>query len=622
MLPLGKMAGKARVGPLNLSSAAPGLYRAMSLQDLQREETAAVRARLQPWRGTNLTPLRIKSHGHQILQNPLYNKGTHFDMGERDRLGLRGLLPPRVLDFATQKELVMKNLRSLPSNIDKYVYIENLHDYNETVYHAILLENMEELAPIVYTPTVGDACKQFGYRFNRARGLYLSVADKGHMHAAVGNWPHIDVHVMVVTDGSRILGLGDLGANGMGIPIGKLSLYCAAGGIPPHRVLPVMLDVGTDNETLLNDKFYIGLQKKRLRGGEYFEVLDEFMDAIRCRYPNAFVQFEDFSSDVAYKILNYYRDDECEKRSPVCVFNDDIQGTGAITLAGIMSGLVNMGQSVHNLPEQRVLVAGAGSAGVGVASMIAQGMMMQGLSEEEALSRFCLVDADGLLATDPNRKYTLEQKKFVRTDMKSGMSLLDVCKEFKPTVLMGLSSCSGLFTEDLVREMANNNARPFIFPLSNPTKNAECTAEQAYEWTDGKAIFASGSPFDPVTLKNGKVMYTSQCNNMFIFPGIGLAASVAKCTKISDTMLYATSVAVANALSDADREEGRVYPQVKNIREVSIDVAVAVARKAIEEGHSKAYSARDIPDLRELLMKKMYTPYYVPLVERTARRAG
>jgi len=585
-----------------------------------KKETEDLRASLQPWRGTHLTPLRIKSHGHHILQNPLYNKGTNFDYGERDRLGLRGLLPPRVLDFETQKELCMRNLRALPSNIDKYVYIENLHDYNETVYHSILCEHMEELAPIVYTPTVGDACKQFGYRFNRARGLYLSARDRGHMHAAVGNWPHIDVHVMVVTDGSRILGLGDLGANGMGIPIGKLSLYCAAGGIAPHRVLPVMLDVGTDNKELLEDKYYIGLQQPRLRGGEYFEVLDEFMDAIRCRYPNAFVQFEDFSSDVAYKILNYYRDDECEKRNPVCVFNDDIQGTGAVTLAGIMSGLVNMGQSVHNLPDQRVLVAGAGSAGVGVASMIAQGMMMQGLSEEEALSRFCLVDADGLLATDDSRHYTMEQQKWVRTDMKSGMSLLEVCKEFKPTVLMGLSSCSGLFTEEVVREMAKNNERPFIFPLSNPTKNAECTAEQAYEWTDGRAIFASGSPFDPVTLKDGRVMYTSQCNNMFIFPGIGLAASAAKCTKISDSMLFATAVAVANSLSDQDRAEGRVYPKVEKIREVSIEVATAVARKAVEEGYSKAFTKKDIPDLQELIVKKMYSPFYVPLVERTARR--
>mmetsp|Transcript_13257 Transcript_13257/g.32399 ORF Transcript_13257/g.32399 Transcript_13257/m.32399 type:complete len:619 (-) Transcript_13257:1823-3679(-) len=602
---------------------APSLARLLSTPADKSSDAAVnqeLRDRLSPWRGTHLAPLRIKAHGLQILQNPLYNKGTAFHYGERDRLGLRGLLPPRVLDFETQKELVLKNIRSYTNPMDKYVYVENVHDNNETLYHCILSENMEELAPIVYTPTVGDACKEFGYRFNRTRGLYLSAEDRGHMHAAIANWPHIDVHVMVVTDGSRILGLGDLGAYGMGIPIGKLSLYCAAGGIAPHRVLPVMLDCGTDNEELLNDPFYIGLPHKRLKGREYFEILDEFMDAVRSRYPNAFVQFEDFSSDVAYKILNYYRDDECEKRQPVCVFNDDIQGTGAITLAGIMSGLVSMGQSAHDFPSQRFLIAGAGSAGVGVANMLLQGVMAQGLSEEEALKLFCLCDKDGLLATDENRHYTMEQRKWVRTDMKSGMSLLEVAKEFKPTILMGLSSSAGLFTEELIKVMATNNERPFIFPLSNPTRNAECTAQQAYEWTEGKAIFASGSPFAPVTLKDGRTLHTSQCNNMFIFPGIGLAASAGKLTKITDQMLYAAAVAVANSLSDEDRAQGRVYPQVKDIRSVSLQVAVAVAKRAIEDGYSRAYSKKDINELSDLLSKRMYSPYYVPLVERAARR--
>jgi malate dehydrogenase (oxaloacetate-decarboxylating)(NADP+) len=457
----------------------------------------------------------------------------------------------------------------------------------------------------------------------RARGLYLSKLDRGHMHAAVANWPHIDVHVLVVTDGSRILGLGDLGANGMGIPIGKLSLYCAAGGIAPHRVLPVMLDCGTDNEDLLKDPYYIGIQEPRLRGKEYFEVVDEFMDAVRSRYPNAFIQFEDFSSDVASKILTYYRDDECHKRQPVCVFNDDIQGTGAVTLAGIMSGLVNKGESVHDLANQRVLIAGAGSAGIGVASMLAQGMMSQGLSEEEALKNFCIVDKDGLLAEDDDRKYFMEQKKFVRkptAELKSGMNLVEVCKAFKPTILMGLSAVGGLFKEELIREMAKVNESPFIFPLSNPTKNAEVTAEDAFKWSDGRCIFASGSPFPSVTLPDGSIKHISQCNNMFIFPGIGLAVSSGRLTKVSDEMLYAASVAVANSLSDQDRKEGRVYPKVSDIREVSVNVAVAVCKKGIEQGYSKLCSVSDIPTLRDRIVKKMYHPHYVPLVERTARR--
>jgi len=317
---------------------------------------------LHPWSGSTLPPLRVRTTGYGIIQNPLYNKGTAFSYPERDRLGLRGLLPPRRISMALQMKQAMERMKALPTDIDRYEFLTDICDNNETLFHALLVNNIEYLAPIVYTPTVGLACQQFGIRFSRPRGMYISALDRGQMHACLANWPHREVQVIVVTDGSRILGLGDLGAYGMGIPIGKLALYCAAGGIAPHRVLPVCLDVGTDNQTLLRDPYYIGLVQNRLRGDAYFELVDEFLDAVRMRFPNVFVQFEDFSSDVAMNILSYYRDNLCSKstREPVCVFNDDIQGTGAVTTAGLFSGLINRGESPDCLKDQRIMIAGAG----------------------------------------------------------------------------------------------------------------------------------------------------------------------------------------------------------------------------------------------------------------------
>ncbi|EKX44307.1 hypothetical protein GUITHDRAFT_95097 [Guillardia theta CCMP2712] len=507
--------------------------------------------------------------------------------------------------MTVQKRKVLERLRRLPSDIDRNSYLAEVCDNNETLFYALLVENMEYLAPIVYTPTVGQACQEFGYRFRRPRGMYLSALDKGHMHSCIGNWPQRDVQVIVVTDGSRILGLGDLGAYGMGIPIGKLALYCAAGGIAPHRVMPVCLDAGTNNEKLLKDPFYIGLVQKRLRGDAYFELVDEFLDAIRNRFPDAFVQFEDFSSDVI----------DFLSAAPLCVFNDDIQGTGAVTLAGLFSGLINRGLTPESLKDQRFVIAGAGSAGTGVATAILQGIMKQGLTYGEAVSKFVVVDKDGPLTVDRLGKLTKEQSVFARDDMALGMTLLDVVKQFKPTILMGLSAVGGLFTEEIVREVKVHCPQPFIFPLSNPTANAECSAEDAYRWTEGECIFASGSPFAPVTLPSGRILYPSQCNNMFIFPGIGLAASVLKLKQITDDMLYEASVAVAKSLTDDDRKAGRVYPHVNDIRHVSLNVAVAVGKKGIESGLSKAYDSTDIPHLEEILSSKMYNPTYVPLIK-------
>jgi len=364
------------------------------------------------------------------------------------------------------------------------------------------------MAPLIYTPTVGQACKEFASRFRRPRGMYFTEEDRGHMASMIYNWPHRDVHVIVVTDGSRILGLGDLGANGMGIPIGKLSLYCAAGGIAPHRVLPVVLDVGTDNQELLDDKFYLGVQKPRMKGKEYFDLVEEFMLAARYRWPDALIQFEDFSSDKAQKLLNLYRHDH------LC-FNDDIQGTGATTLAGLLSALRAKGESVESLGDQRIVIAGAGSAGIGVAQVLKQAMMEQGKTEEEARQAFFVVDQSGLLGTERISELSPEQAEFAR-DTDGGLSLFEVIQKFKPSMLLGMTAVGGLFKENMIREMASNCDRPIIFPLSNPTTKAECTAEQAFEWTDGNCIFASGSPFDPVTMNDGRTMYPTQCNNMYV----------------------------------------------------------------------------------------------------------
>jgi len=366
-------------------------------------------------------PLRTTEIGVDALHDPLFNKGTAFKDGERDRIRIRGLIPPRRLSMQSQIARVLTWIRNEESPIKKNIMLEDLHDRNETLYHRILVDYIEEMAPIIYTPTVGQACKEFGQRYRRPRGMYFSAEDRGHMAAMVYNWPHRDVHVIVVTDGSRILGLGDLGANGMGIPIGKLSLYCAAGGIAPHRVLPVTLDVGTNNEELLSNPYYLGLQQPRLTGMEYFSVVDEFMQAVKHRWPNALVQFEDFQSEVAQPLLNNYR------QSHLC-FNDDIQGTGATVLAGCLSALRAKGAEVTSLGDEKIVIAGAGSAGIGVATVLLQAMLEQGRDEEEALKSFFISDQFGLLTKDRD-DLNAEQFLFAKDKGTEQMSLLDIIKQ-------------------------------------------------------------------------------------------------------------------------------------------------------------------------------------------------
>mmetsp|Transcript_14650 Transcript_14650/g.19118 ORF Transcript_14650/g.19118 Transcript_14650/m.19118 type:complete len:622 (+) Transcript_14650:485-2350(+) len=551
-------------------------------------------------------PITIAVRGTDILTDPLFNKGTAFKTGERDRLRFRGLLPPRISTIMQQKGKILASLREETSNIKKNIMLEDVHDRNETLYHRILVDHIEEVAPLIYTPTVGQACKEFGDRFRRPRGMYFTKEDRGHMASMVYNWPHNDVRIICVTDGSRILGLGDLGANGMGIPIGKLSLYCAAGGIAPHRVLPVMLDMGTDNEELLESETYMGTRERRLHGEEFYELADEFMQAVRHRWPNVLVQFEDFSSDKAQILLNKYREHH------LC-FNDDIQGTGATTLAGILGALRAKGEEVSSLGKQRILIAGAGSAGIGVAQVMLQAMIEQGYSEKEAKAAFFVVDQNGLIGKKRIHSLSPEQAIFARKADDDGISMLEVVKKYKPTIILGVTAVGGLFTEELISEMASHVDKPIIFPLSNPTVKAECTAEQAFEWTNGNCIFASGSPLDPVEM-NGKIYYTSQCNNMYVFPGLGLGASICGAKKVTDRMLYVAAEALANYVSSDDHSKGKVFPSLGEIRQVSHTIAIAVIKEALKEN----LATKDVPlkDIQNFVAKRMYDPVYVPLVEK------
>eukprot|EP00744_Colponema_vietnamica_P002108 GILI01003392.1.p1 GENE.GILI01003392.1~~GILI01003392.1.p1 ORF type:complete len:630 (-),score=119.73 GILI01003392.1:342-2150(-) len=556
-----------------------------------------------PWGSFQQPQLFEHKRGKDVIDDPLLNKGTSFPYPERDRLGLRGLVPPRQLTMKTQMSRVLNNFRALKDDLERHVFLNDLHDRNETLFYKLLTENIAEMAPIVYTPTVGQACIKFGERFRRPRGMYFSSADRGQMSAMVYNWPGRDVDVIVVTDGSRILGLGDLGAHGMGIPIGKLSLYVAAAGLHPGRVLPAVIDVGTNNERLLQDPFYLGMQHRRLQGDEYYSLIDEFMAAARHRWPNVLVQFEDFSSDHAATVLNKYRHDH------LC-FNDDIQGTGAVTVGTMLSALRVLGKKPEALKEQRVVVVGAGSAGVGVTEALRDSMVSMGLTSTEANLNFWMLDRDGLLGKSRANVQDLH-KPYLRHDLPDKLPLIEVIRAVRPTVLLGLSTCRGLFTPEVLQEMAKHVDRPIIFSLSNPTNNSECSAEEAYLHTGGRALFASGSPYEPVTV-NGRRFVPSQCNNMYIFPGLGLGAVACGAEKINDDMFLAAAKALAETLSADEANRGQLLPNILNIRSVSAHVAVRVIECAVKTGVANFPAPEGL--LHEYVMDKMYRPEYSPLV--------
>jgi malate dehydrogenase (oxaloacetate-decarboxylating)(NADP+) len=534
-------------------------------------------------------PLR----GLALLRDPLLNKGTAFTEAERDALGLRGFLPAHVFSMQAQVERVLTNLRSLPSDLLKYVALNELHDRNEALFFRVVTDNIDEIQPLIYTPTVGLACQRFGYIFQRPRGLFIGANDRGRIAELLGNWPY-PTKLIVVTDGERILGLGDLGANGMGIPVGKLSLYSACAGIHPELCLPVMLDVGTNNEALLDDPYYIGMRQRRLSGAAYDEFVDEFITAARETFPGVLIQFEDFANHSAFRLLHKYRD-------KVCVFNDDIQGTAAVALAGLFSALRVTG---GKLTDQTVLFLGAGEAATGIADLVVSAMMAQGASEAEALRRTWLVDSRGLVVR--SRSDLTEHKLRYAHDHAPVGDFLTAIRTLRPTAIIGVAAVGGAFTPEVLQTMAQINDRPIVFALSNPTSKAECCAEEAYRHTGGRALFACGSPYDPVQL-DGKTFVPRQGNNSYIFPGIGLGAIASGARLVTDEMFMAAAHTLANLVSEADIEQGSLYPALPRIREVSAHIAAAVADVAYQRGLATGQAPND---LIAYVQSQMYDPHY------------
>jgi malate dehydrogenase (oxaloacetate-decarboxylating)(NADP+) len=534
------------------------------------------------------------------LHDPRLNKGTSFTDRERDALGLRGLLPPKVTTQAEQQARVLENFRQKPNRLEQYIYLISLMDRNEHLFYRTLMEHVEEMMPIIYTPTVGEACVRFGHIFRRPHGLYVTARDRGRVRQILRHWLEPAVAMIVVTDGERILGLGDLGANGMGIPIGKLSLYTACAGVDPALCLPITIDVGTDRREIREDPLYLGLLQDRIRGAVYDELLEEFVLAVQEVFPAAVLQFEDFATANAVQLLARYRD-------RVCCFNDDIQGTAAVTLAGLLSASRITGRS---LAEQRLLFLGAGAAGTGIAGLIVSTLMREGLSEADARSHCWLVDRGGLLIKQDLGRLPDYQRPYAHEHPPAG-DLLAAVEALRPTAIIGVCAQPGTFTEQVVRAMSRINERPIIFPLSNPTSRAECTAEDAYRWSEGRALFASGSPFEPVTL-NGRSFVPGQANNAHIFPGVGLGVIVAKARRITDTMFEAAARTLAARVSGASLESGLLYPRLNQTRSVSADIAKAVAEVAYQEGLAAAPRP---PDLARAVAGQMYDasyPSYVP----------
>jgi len=545
-------------------------------------------------------PLKVKRRGLSILNDPWFNKGTSFPPEERLSLGLSGLLPPHTSDIEEQVMRVMENYNHLSDPLDKYTFLISLGDRNITLFFRVLMENLQEMTPIMYTPTVGYACQKFGHIYRKNRGMYISLRHKGRIAEVLGNWPSPEVDIIVISDGSRILGLGDLGANGMGIPIGKLVLYVIGAGLHPNRTLPILLDVGTDNEELLNDPLYLGLTHRRVHGDEFYEIVDEFVTAATARWPNVLIQWEDFTNDKAFPLLNRYRDD-------VLCFNDDIQGTGAVALAGLIAA---MRMRKEHLSDQRIVFCGAGSAAVGIADMICAGIADEhSLSTEDARQLVWMVDSKGLVTTTRPGELAEHKVPYARDEEPAG-TLLEIVKRVKPTVLIGASGHAHTFTEEVVRTMHKHSEQPIIFALSNPTSKAECSAKEVYTWTNGKAIFASGSPFPPVRME-GRIFVPGQGNNMFIFPGIGLGAVVCGARKITDQMFFTAAKTLAHIVTEDELAAGTIYPDLGKIRQISLAIASAVCMLAWEQGLA-GYA--EPTDTREYVRSCMYHPDYRPYV--------
>uniref|UniRef100_A0A8C1MKV7 Malic enzyme n=1 Tax=Cyprinus carpio TaxID=7962 RepID=A0A8C1MKV7_CYPCA len=497
-----------------------------------------------------------KKRGYDITRNPDLNKGMAFTLEERLQLGIHGLLPPCFLSQDVQVLRVMKSYET-------YILLMTLQDRNEKLFYRVLTSDIEEFMPIVYTPTVGLACQQYGLAFRRPRGLFITIHDKGHIATMLNSWPEKDIKAIVVTDGERILGLGDLGSYGMGIPVGKLALYTACGGVPPQQCLPVLLDVGTDNQTLLDDPLYIGLKHKRVRGKEYDDLIDEFMQAVTDKYGmNCLIQFEDFANSNAFRILNKYR-------NRYCTFNDDIQGTASVAVAGVLAALKI---TKNKLSDHKFVFQGAGEAALGIAHLLIMAMAKEGVPHAEAVKRIWMVDSKGLIVK--GRSHLNHEKEEFAHEHPHIKTLEEVVETIKPTAIIGVAAIGGAFTEKIIKNMATYNERPIIFALSNPTSKAECTAEQCYTLTEGRGIFASGSPFKKVTLADGRSFYPGQGNNAYVFPGVALGVIACGVRHISDDIFLTTAEAISDMVTEENLAEGRLYPPLKTIREVSFKIAV------------------------------------------------
>uniref|UniRef100_UPI00398EAAA3 NAD-dependent malic enzyme, mitochondrial n=1 Tax=Pristiophorus japonicus TaxID=55135 RepID=UPI00398EAAA3 len=513
--------------------------------------------------------VHTKEKGKPLMLSPRTNKGMAFTLEERQILGLHGLLPPKIETQDIQAMRFKKNLEKIEDPLTKYIYVMGIQERNERLFYRVLLDNIEELMPIVYTPTVGLACSQYGHIFRRPKGVFISILDKGHIRSILDNWPDTDVKAVVVTDGERILGLGDLGVYGMGIPVGKMCLYTTCAGIDPHSCLPVCIDVGTNNEKLLQDPFYMGLYQKRDRSNRYDELIDEFMEAVVSKYGrNTLIQFEDFGNHNAFRFLRKYKD-------KYCTFNDDIQGTAAVALAGLLSA-----QRVINKPitEHKYLFLGAGEAALGIADLIVMAMKESGISEKEAQKKIWMFDMHGLLYEGRSKPIESHQQAYVHpAPDQLAETFLDAVNLLRPTAIIGVAGAGRLFTKEVICAMSSINERPIIFALSNPTAKAECTAEEAYTLTEGRCLFASGSPFDPVTLPDGRVFQPGQGNNAYIFPGVALAVILLGVRNISDQVFLEAAKALAEQVTNDELAQGRLYPPLCNIREVSICTAIKVA---------------------------------------------
>lgn len=535
--------------------------------------------------------------GLDLLQDPALNKSTGFTEGEKQVLGLIGLVPDSVESIDTQMQRVLLQLSKAPNDLAQYIYLMNLLDHDEVLFYRTVMSDPARFLPIVYDPTIGEACLKFGHIFRQPRGVYLSTTRRGKVREVLRNWPNKDIRFICVTDGGRILGLGDLGANGMGIPIGKLQLYTAAAGVPPQYLLPMYLDAGTNNEEYLKDPLYLGLRQKRPATADLYSFVDEFVEAVQEVFPKCCIHFEDWTGVDAVHLLERYRD-------KYCVYNDDVQGTAGITLAGMINACKLKGSK---LSDESYLFLGAGSAGIGLANLLCSALVEEGLTLQEAQGRVHMFDVNGLL--EPSRSDLVDFQKPYAHPHAPCKDFAQAIADLKPTTIIGVSTIGGAFTKAVIEAMCKQNERPIILALSNPTTHAECTAEQAYIWSNGKAIYAAGVPFDPVTL-NGVTYLPGQANNFYIFPAVGMAIFATEASRVTDQMFIEAARAVADQIPSDLLKQGLLYPRQENILETEIKTAARVAKLVFDSGLARVDRPKD---MEAFIRQHVYTPEYTAL---------